>query len=52
MIIKDCYTLEEAQNFIDVLLEKAPIVYQCYFPLAIYGGFRRAELCGLTWDNS
>ena len=48
---KDCYTLEEAQNFIDVLLEKAPIVYQCYFMLAIYGGFRRAELCGLTWDN-
>ena len=48
---KDCYTLEEAQNFIDVLLEKAPIVYQCYFLLAIYGGFRRAELCGLTWGN-
>ena len=35
LIIKDCYTLEEAQNFIDVLLEKAPIVYQCYFLLAI-----------------
>lgn len=48
---KDCYTLDEAQQFIDVLLEKAPKVYQCYFLLAIYGGFRRAELCGLTWDN-
>lgn len=48
---KDCYTLEEAQNFIDVLLEKAPIVYQCYFLLAIYGGFRRPELRGLTWGN-
>lgn len=48
---KDCYTLDEAQKFIDVLLEKAPIMYQCYFLLAIYGGFRRAELCGLTWDN-
>lgn len=48
---KDCYTLDEAQKFIDVLLEKAPIVHQCFFLLAIYGGFRRAELCGLTWDN-
>lgn len=48
---KDCYTLDEAQEFIDTLLVKAPKVYQCYFLLAIYGGFRRAELCGLTWDN-
>ena len=48
---KDCYSLDEAQLFIDKLLEKAPLVYQCYFLLAIYGGFRRAELCGLTWDN-
>lgn len=48
---KDCYTLDEAQLFIDALLAKAPKVYQCYFLLAIYGGFRRAELCGLTWDN-
>lgn len=48
---KECYTLDEAQQFINVLLAKAPIVYQCYFLLAIYGGFRRAELCGLTWDN-
>ncbi len=48
---KDCYTLDESQKFIDVLISKAPIVYQCYFLLAIYGGFRRAELCGLTWDN-
>ncbi len=48
---KDCYTLEEAQAFIDALLADAPQVYQCYFLLAIYGGFRRAELCGLTWDN-
>jgi integrase len=48
---KECYTLDEAQQFINVLLSKAPIVYQCYFLLAIYGGFRRAELCELTWDN-
>lgn len=48
---KECYTLEEAQQFVDLLITKAPIVYKCYFMLAIYGGFRRGELCGLTWDN-
>ena len=48
---RDMYTLGEAQLFIDRLIAKAPILYQCYFILAIFGGFRRGELCGLTWDN-
>lgn len=48
---RDIYTLEEAQLFIDTLVEKAPLVYQTYFILAIYSGFRRGELSGLTWDN-
>ena len=48
---RDIYTLEEAQTFIDILVEKASLVYQCYFILAIYSGFRRGELSGLTWDN-
>lgn len=25
--------------------------FRCYFYLAIYGGFRRGELIGLTWEN-
>ncbi len=48
---RNIYTLEEAQIFIDTLVEKASLVYQCYFILAIYSGFRRGELSGLTWDN-
>ncbi|MCH5186133.1 MAG: site-specific integrase, partial [Oscillospiraceae bacterium] len=48
---RDIYTVEEAQIFIDTLVEKASLVYQCYFILAVYSGFRRGELSGLTWDN-
>lgn len=48
---RDIYTLDEAQLFIDTLVKKASLVYQCYFILAIYSGFRRGELSGLTWDN-
>lgn len=42
----DCYTIEEAQQFLDLLI-KEPLFYQAFFTLAIYGGFRRGELCGL-----
>ena len=48
---REIYTLEEAQTFINKLIEKAPILYQCYFILAIYSGFRRGEMCGLTWSD-
>lgn len=47
---KECYTLEEAQRFLDSL-EKAPTKYQAFFVLAIYGGFRRGELLGLEWKD-
>lgn len=47
---KECYTLEEAQRFLDSL-EKAPTKYQAFFVLAIYGGFRRRELLGLEWND-
>lgn len=48
---KDLYSLEEMQKFVDVLLENAPIQYQCFFILAIYGGFRLGEIMGLTWND-
>ena len=48
---RDMYTIEEAQKFLDRLTEKAPLVYQCYFILMIYSGFRRGEICGLTWHD-
>ena len=50
-VTREIYTLQEAQLFLDRLTEKAPLVYQCYFILMIYSGFRRGEMCGLTWDD-
>ena len=47
---KECYTLEEAQQFLETL-ESAPTKYQAFFVLAIYGGFRRGELLGLEWQD-
>lgn len=47
---RDCYTLEEAQQFLDLLFQE-PLFYQAFFTLAIYGGYRRAELCGLEWKD-
>lgn len=46
----DCYTLEEAQHFLD-LMAKEPLSFQAFFSLAIYGGYRRGELCGLEWKD-
>lgn len=48
---REMYTPEEAQLFINKLIEKASIKYQCYFILMIYSGFRRGEICALTWDD-
>lgn len=44
------YTLEEAQQFFN-LLANEPLFYQAFFTLAIYGGYRRGELCGLEWKD-
>lgn len=47
---KECYSIEEAQAFIESL-DGAPIKYQAFFILAIYGGFRRGEILGLEWSD-
>lgn len=47
---KEVYALEEAQHFLDSL-EAAPLRYQAFFTLAIFGGFRRGELLGLEWPD-
>lgn len=47
---RDCYTLEEAQEFLR-LLQFEPLMYQAFFTLAIYGGFRKGELLGLEWKD-
>lgn len=47
---KECYSLEEAQHFLESL-ENAPVKYRAFFVLAIYGGFRRGEILGLEWPD-
>jgi integrase len=47
---RDCYSLEEAQRFLESL-EGAPSKYRAFFVLAIYGGLRRGELLGLEWQD-
>lgn len=47
---RDCYTLEEAQRFLD-LLQGEPLKWRSFFMLAVYGGFRRGELFGLEWKD-
>ena len=47
---RECYTIEEAQKFLELLAE-APLKYKTFFTLAIYGGFRRGELLGFEWSD-
>lgn len=47
---KVCYTMEEAQAFLDALTE-APLRWQTFFSLALFGGFRREELCGFEFKD-
>lgn len=47
---KRCYTLEEAQAFLDALAD-APLRWQAFFSLALFGGFRREELCGFEFED-
>ncbi len=43
-------SLDEADRFLDIL-ETAPLKYQAFFKLALYGGFRAGEILGLQWDD-
>ena len=47
---KVCYTLEQAQQFLDALAD-APLKWQVFFSLALFGGFRREELCGFEFED-
>lgn len=47
---KPCYTLEEAQAFLDALTS-APLRWQVFFSLALFGGYRREELCGFEFGD-
>ena len=43
-------SLDEADRFLDIL-ETAPLKFQAFFKLALYGGFRAGEILGLQWDD-
>ena len=47
---KKCYTLEEAQAFLDALTA-APIEWQVFFSLALFGGFRLEEMLGFEFQD-
>ncbi len=47
---RNYFTLEETQEFLNCL-QSAPLEYQVFFTLAIYGGFRKGELLGLEWQD-
>lgn len=44
------YSLEETIAFLNTL-PKAPLKYQTFFSLALFGGFRLGELLGLEWSD-
>lgn len=48
---KKCYDVEQTQAFLNVLMEEAPLRYQVFFALAIFGGYRREELCGFEFSD-
>lgn len=48
--VRKMFTIDEADRFIDIL-ETAPLKYQAFFKLALYGGFRAGEILGLEWDD-
>ncbi len=47
---KEIYTLEEAQGFLSRMQEE-PLPFQSFFALAMFGGFRKAEILGLEWKD-
>ena len=44
-------SVADTQRFLQLLDEHAELKYRAFFNIAIYGGFRRGEILGLTWDD-
>ncbi len=48
---KEIYTVEEMQELFKYINQYAPTKYKAFMMLAVYGGFRNAELMGLEWKD-
>ena len=44
-------SVEDTQRFLQLLDENAPLKYRAFFNIAVYCGFRRVEILGLTWED-
>jgi integrase len=44
-------SIEQAQQFLQLLDEHAPLKYRCFFNIAVYGGLRRGEILALRWSD-
>lgn len=50
-VIKHCWENVEAKNFLGVAKELGPQA-AAFYTLALETGWRKAELCGLKWENA
>ena len=48
---KNIYTIAEATEFLNLVFSNAPLKYQCFAALAIYGGFRCSEILALKYSD-
>lgn len=48
---KDYYDMGKIKGFLSAVMRDAPILYKCYFMLAVTGGLRRGEIMGLEWRD-
>lgn len=49
-LTQNCWEVEEARRFLDTAKAGTP-QQAAFYPLAIYTGARKAELCGLKWSD-
>lgn len=49
--VKSVYSIEETILFLEQLDKLAPVKYNTFFKLLIFGGLRRSEALGLEWKD-